>query len=428
MYSDGKEMAKKKRDGSATKAFEDKKIKKEQKRQGHLLKKSLRAKTQTKRQSPVQHNFDLKSWWRIEPLAHKWNLASPASFSVERQDRLLDRFVRGKWRGRKTQMEERVIYRRDGSTLRVLVVWSNKGTDAKATGLLWLHGGAYMAGIPEQVHVYADLFCGDGNCVMVIPDYRKAGEKPYPAALWDAYDALVWMQENANNLHINANQLFVGGECAGGGLAVALALYARDQREVAIAYLMPLFPMMDDQTFRRKAKIQKLTEPDLNRARGWEMYLSVYETRGQVPIYAAAARVDELTGLPPVCTYVGRDDPFYEETIAFVKKLKEANIDVAFRIFPGRFRVFDWLAPASHALKQARVFLKGQFENARENCYQPQFKGRSRKAKAMMRRRAMAKRRRNLHHGMSAGQAKTETISDQQHQTMAAKDINHAKM
>lgn len=158
MYSDGKEMAKKKRDGSATKAFEDKKIKKEQKRQGHLLKKSLRAKTQTKRQSPVQHNFDLKSWWRIEPLAHKWNLASPASFSVERQDRLLDRFVRGKWRGRKTQMEERVIYRRDGSTLRVLVVWSNKGTDAKATGLLWLHGGAYMAGIPEQVHVYADLF------------------------------------------------------------------------------------------------------------------------------------------------------------------------------------------------------------------------------------------------------------------------------
>jgi acetyl esterase/lipase len=420
-------MAKKKRDGSAA-AIKDKKIKKEQKHPGRLPKNTPGVKAQTTKQPPAQRGSDLKSWWRIEPLSHKWPLASPANFSVERQDRLLERFVRGKWRGRKTQMEERVVYRRDGSILRVLVVWSNKGTDAKATGLLWLHGGAYMAGIPEQAHVYADLFCSDGNCVMVIPDYRKAGEKPYPAALWDAYDALVWMQENANVLHIDVNQLFVGGECAGGGLAVALALYARDQREVAIAYLMPLFPMMDDQTFRRKAKIQKLTEPDLNRAQGWEMYLSAYETRGQVPMYAAAARVDELSGLPPVCTYVGREDPFYEETIAFVKKLKEAGIRVAFHIFPGRFRVFDWLVPANHALKQARAFLKGQFKTAQKSCYQSQFKGRSRKAKAMMRRRAMAKRRRNLHQGMHMGQAGPPTTADRQPQTVAIKAMDHTEI
>lgn len=428
MHSDGKEMAKKKRDDSVTEVIEDKKIKKEQKHQGRLLKKAPEAKPQAKKQSLAQRDSDLKSWWRIEPLSHRWTLASPANLSVERQDRLLERFVRGKWRGRKTQMEERLIYRRDGSTQRVLVVWSNKGTDAKATGLLWLHGGAYMTGIPEQAHAYADLFCSDGNCVMVIPDYRKAGEKPYPAALWDAYDALVWMQENANVLQIDANQLFVGGECAGGGLAVALALYARDQREVAIAYLMPLFPMMDDQTFHRKAKIQKLTEPDLNRARGWEMYLSVYETRGQVPMYAAAARVDELIGLPPVCTYVGRDDPFYEETIAFVKKLKESGIDVAFRIFPGRFRVFDWLVPASRALKQARAFLKGQFKTAQQSCYQPQFKGRSRKAKAMMRRRAMAKRRRNLYQGMPERQTGPQITSARTPQTVAAEAMDPAEL
>ena len=65
------------------------------------------------------------------------------SMSFKRQNNLLHIFLHGKWHGKKTQMAQKYIYRRDGSLLRVLVVWSNEGSEKNATGLLWLHGGGF---------------------------------------------------------------------------------------------------------------------------------------------------------------------------------------------------------------------------------------------------------------------------------------------
>jgi acetyl esterase/lipase len=316
------------------------------------------------------------------------------SMSFKRQNNLLHIFLHGRWHGKKTQMSQKYIYRRDGSLLRVLIVWSIGGSEQNATGLLWLHGGAYASGIPEQDFNMMDSFCEDGKCVAVLPEYRLSGDAPYPAALEDAYLALVWMKEHAQEFGINPNQLFVGGESAGGGLAVALSLYARDRREVTIAFQMPLFPMIDDQYLKEKAKSYHLKDHEKARLKGWEQYLRCFKNTNIIPIYAIPARAKILDHLPPLCTIAGTEGPFYYETIKFAKRLKAADVTVYFRTFEGYFKVYNWLDFPDRSHKAAKQFVLDCFHSAQKNYFGNQPVGRTRKARSIARRRAFLNRRR----------------------------------
>jgi acetyl esterase/lipase len=316
------------------------------------------------------------------------------SMSFKRQNNLLHIFLHGKWHGKKTQMAQKYIYRRDGSLLRVLVVWSNEGSEKNATGLLWLHGGAYACGLPEQDYGLMDSFCADGKCVAVLPEYRLSGEAPYPAALEDAYLALYWMKEHAGTLRINPDQLFVGGESAGGGLATALSLYARDRREVSIAFQMPLFPMIDDQYLKEKAKSYRLKDHEKARLKGWEGYLRSFKNANIIPIYAIPARAKILDHLPPVCTIAGTEGPFYYETVKFAKRLKAADVTVYFRTFDCYFKVYNWLEFPDRAHREARQFIVDCFRSAQKNYFAPQPAGITRKARNIARRHAFFNRRR----------------------------------
>lgn len=151
--------------------------------------------------------------------------------------------------------------------------------------------------------------------------HTLAAKAPYPAALEDCYLVLKWMKENAQELGINPNQLFVGGDSAGGGLTAAVCLYARDKGEVNIAYQMPLYPMLDDRMIT--ASSQNNDAPVRNTASNeaaWALYLDGIE---EVPIYAAPSRADNLRNLPPACTYVGTIEPFHDETVDLVNRLRE---------------------------------------------------------------------------------------------------------
>ena len=164
--------------------------------------------------------------------------------AIRERDRNLKRKFYGKWFGKNTHMEEKEILRNDGSSLRICIVYPNQLSGEECTGLLWLHGGGYGTALPEECYPYAERFLTRRNVVMVLPDYRKSYEVPYPAALEDAYLTLKWMKKHACKLHVNPHKLFVGGESAGGGLVAALSAYARDMNEVKIAFQMPLYPMI----------------------------------------------------------------------------------------------------------------------------------------------------------------------------------------
>lgn len=127
------------------------------------------------------------------------------------------------------------------------LILSPRTAPADATGVLWIHGGGYIAGMKEMVHMSraVDLVKKFG-AVVLSPGYRLAPLSPYPAALDDCYAALIYLKENAAALGVRSDQLMVGGESAGGGLCAAVCIRARDSGEVSVAFQMPLYPMLDD--------------------------------------------------------------------------------------------------------------------------------------------------------------------------------------
>ena len=173
-------------------------------------------------------------------------------------------------------------------------------TDGPAPGVVWLHGGGYVMGAPQMDFARLQRWVRDYGVVAVSPDYRLAPEHPYPAAIDDCTAALRWVASNAASLGIDIDRLIIGGISAGGGLAAALALRARDQGGPAVRAQALLFPMLDDRFAANPSGSipSRLWGADMNTL-GWHCYLGRDTTaEPDVSPYAAAARAEMLTGLP----------------------------------------------------------------------------------------------------------------------------------
>jgi acetyl esterase/lipase len=249
--------------------------------------------------------------------------------------------------------------RRDGSPLRLLVVRPAVPRDG-VPGVLWIHCGGYAIGSPEHSLSTARRLVAATNCVVVLPDYRLSVDAPYPAALDDCYDALRWLRDHAGELGVADDQLVVGGESAGGGLTAAVSLLARDRGEVAVAFQVPLYPMIDDRlTASSTDNVTPVWNTATNNA-AWDLYLGDLRG-GDVPAYAAPARATDLAGLPPTLTFVGDIEPFHDEDTHYVERLRAAGVPVSSRVYPGAFHGFDRVVPFAPVSRQARAFLLDGF-------------------------------------------------------------------
>lgn len=266
---------------------------------------------------------------------------------------------------------EVLISRKDDSLIRVRI-YKPLHPVKEVPGVLWIHGGGYAQGVPEMSGDMYKRLLDAKDCVIVAPDYRLSIDAPYPAALEDCYEVLLWMKEHAKELGIRDDQLMAGGESAGGGLTVALALYARDKGEVNLAFQMPLYPMMDDRMETESARDNNA--PVWNSATnrwGWKLYLG--ELYGQdVPAYAAAARAEDYGNLPPAVTFVGDIEPFRDETIQYVENLRSAGVPVDFEIYKGAYHGFDIIHSKAQVSQTARNFLMDAFQYAADHYFAPQ--------------------------------------------------------
>lgn len=253
-----------------------------------------------------------------------------------------------------------------------LCVFSPLTKPKKATGILWIHGGGYGLGAPEQNEALIRRFVEKGS-VVVAPDYCLSIEKPYPAALLDCYQTLLWIRDNAGKFGICSDQLMVGGDSAGGGLCCAVTILARERKEVSIACQMPLYPMIDDRMITPSSKNNDApvwnTQSSENR---WKLYLGDLYGTDKVPYYAAPERLKDFTNLPPAIIHVGDIDPFHDETVIYGNKLRKAGILVAFKEFEGCFHGFDIVASHSTPAKDAHQFLMLHFTYAQKHYFKDQ--------------------------------------------------------
>jgi len=242
-----------------------------------------------------------------------------------------------------------------------------------AIGLLWLHGGGYAIGTPEQDAKKMSIFIKSENCVIIAPDYRLSTETPYPAAINDCYNSLVWMKDHAQELGINDEQLFVTGNSAGGGLTAAVSLMARDRNEVNIAFQMPLYPMIDDRmnTYSVVSNDAPIWDSQAN-YHAWRLYLGYLFGTDNVPKYAAPSRENNYENLPPTYTFVGDIEPFYDETRIYIENLQKAGIKAEIDVYPGCFHAFDTIGGNKGISQVATQTCIQKFKYAAQNYTHPQ--------------------------------------------------------
>ncbi len=229
----------------------------------------------------------------------------------------------------------------DGDELRLLVYRPGGGAAIKP-GYLQIHGGGYILGTAEVSDLRNRTLALETDTIVVAVDYRLAPETPHPGPVEDCYAGLLWLHREAEALGVDPARIAVGGESAGGGLAAALCLLARDRGEVKVAFQHLIYPMLDDRTAAAEAHPytgQFIWTPDSN-AFGWRALLGQEPGSAGVSPYAAAARAEYLAGLPPTFIAVGALDLFFEEDLEYARRLVRAGVPTELHVYPGAYHGF----------------------------------------------------------------------------------------
>jgi acetyl esterase/lipase len=228
-----------------------------------------------------------------------------------------------------------------------------KGADGVLPCVYSMHGGGYVIGTSAMDDPLFDELCPKLGLTGVSVDYRLAPETPYPGPLEDCYRGLHWTHEHAAELGIDPRRIGVMGVSAGGGLAAALALLARDRGEVPVAFQLLDSPMLDDRQITPSSRQDGLAVWNRNsNAFGWRSYLGDLCGRDDLPYTAAPARATDLSNLPPAFVSVGAVDGFRDEDVDYALRLNQAGVPAELHVYPGACHGFNLLAREAPVTKQ----------------------------------------------------------------------------
>ena len=192
--------------------------------------------------------------------------------------------------------------------------------------IVFAHGGGWCLCSLDLYDNPCRALANATGCVVFSVDYRLAPEHKFPVPLDDFYRALCWVADHAEALGIDAKRLAVGGDSAGGNLAAAAALMARDQAGPALAHQLLLYPALDfafdTASYQRYAEGHSLTREAMRFC--WSAYLND-PADGANP-YAAPLRAGSLKGLPPATVLVCEYDPLQDEGVAYARRLRDEGV------------------------------------------------------------------------------------------------------
>lgn len=243
----------------------------------------------------------------------------------------------------RTDMTERQVPGPTGAPDVGVCVYRPKDATDALPCIVHIHGGGYIMGKAADVAGYHLPLAADFGCCIVSVDYRLAPETAHPGPVEDCYAALAWVFANTAELGIDAARIGVMGESAGGGLAAALALLARDRGAYPLAFQHLIYPMLDDRTCTAAPHpyAGEYVWTAANNRFGWTALLGEPPGGPDVSPYAAAARATDLAGLPPTYLSTGALDLFLEENLDYARRLLLAGVAVELHVYPGGFHAFN---------------------------------------------------------------------------------------
>lgn len=240
---------------------------------------------------------------------------------------------------------------------RVMLRWYSKSLPDFGPGpaILFIHSGGTIMGKVTDFDNLVHHYVAKTGVPFLSVEYRLSPEVQYPKALEDVYASLNWLHEHACELGVDTRRVAVMGESAGGLIAAALCIYAREKEGPAISKQLLVYPMLDDRSVKADDGIRPfLVWRDVDNQTGWDAYLGSDVRGGEaVPATAAPARLLDAAGLPPVYIEVGELDLFREENVSYASKFWRAAIPAELHVFPDLPHGYDLMAPKGKATQEA---------------------------------------------------------------------------
>ncbi|MFF1442066.1 alpha/beta hydrolase [Streptomyces sp. NPDC058295] len=225
-------------------------------------------------------------------------------------------------------------------------VYRPSGTDGPpAPVYVNFHGGGFIVGRPEQDDHLCRYIAATAGCVVVNVDYAVAPQRPYPAAVTQAYDVTAWIAGNGDAGGWDGSRLAVGGHSAGANLTAAVCRTARDRGtfspRLQILDSAPL-DMVTDPAAKPSRIAKPLLTPSLMR-----IFTGVYvaDPAGRADPLVSPGLAADLAGLPPALVITAENDRLRDEGDAYAKALEAAGVPVTHRVFEGVDHYFTHTGP-----------------------------------------------------------------------------------
>ena len=219
--------------------------------------------------------------------------------------------------------------------------------------VVWMHGGGWVLGSVNSTDATCRAMANDTPCVVVSVEYRLAPETKFPGPAEDCYAVAQWVATNGARLNADTSRMAIAGASAGGNLAAAVALMARDRGGPALVQQTLVYPVTDGtlstESYERCATGFGLSRDTMTWY--WKQYLASEADRENP--YAAPARASDLSGLPPALVITGGYDVLADEGEAYAHRLEEAGVPTICTRYDGMIHGFFGMAAAVDKGKQA---------------------------------------------------------------------------
>jgi monoterpene epsilon-lactone hydrolase len=228
--------------------------------------------------------------------------------------------------------------------------------------ILYLHGGALVMGSPATHRELAARVSAVTGAAVLVPDYRLAPEHPFPAAVRDAIAAYRWLLDSG----FTAERIAIGGDSAGGGLALQTLLSLQMEGIPGPAAAFLLSPVtdwvrLDGESYVTRAAVDPLNDPRMCRFTA-SCYIGGNDP--ETPLLSPMGM--DLTGLPPLCIHVGEREIVLSDSERLAARARDCGVEVEFRIWGGMWHVFQTAAgfvpEARRSLAEIGRFCSGRFD------------------------------------------------------------------
>ncbi|QNA45890.1 alpha/beta hydrolase [Lacibacter sediminis] len=253
----------------------------------------------------------------------------------------------------------------NGLTVNLIIVRPS-GSLGVLPAFMFFHGGGWVIGdYPTHERFIRDLVINSG-AVGIYVDYSRSPEAKYPVAVNEAYTATKWVAENGAQINVDGKRLAVVGNSAGGNIAAATTLMAKDKQGPEIKFQVLFWPVtnadFETTSYNQYANDRFLTKSMMKWF--WDNYIPDVEDRNQVYASPLKASLSQMKGLPPALVQTAENDVLRDEGEAYARNLNEAGVAVTLVRYQGMIHDYGLLNPLAHipevqsALRQAANELK----------------------------------------------------------------------